>query len=34
VSLDYGKQPLNEELNLRCGIKNVVIRSLNITEEG
>jgi len=33
VSLDYGKLPLNEELNQRCDIKNVVIFITNITEE-
>ncbi|MFW9900274.1 MAG: hypothetical protein ACFFDY_03185 [Candidatus Thorarchaeota archaeon] len=33
MSLDYGKPPLYEELNHRCGIKNVVIYLKNITEE-
>jgi len=33
VSLDYGKPPLYEEFNHRCGIKNVVIYLTNITEE-
>jgi hypothetical protein len=31
--LDYGKLPLNDKLNQRCGIKDVVIFLTNITEE-
>jgi len=32
VSLDYGKKPLSEELNQRCGRKNVVTIVTNVTE--